>query len=50
MLISSVDQDRMADVIRIVEEGIAAVRKLEGGDPRMRLETFLSAFVGTISI
>jgi hypothetical protein len=35
----------MADVIRVVEEGIAAVRNLEGGDPKMRLESFLSTFV-----
>jgi hypothetical protein len=35
----------MGDVIRIVEEGIATVRKLEGGDAKMRLEGFLSTFV-----
>lgn len=39
-----VDPDRMADVIQILEEGIATVRKVEGGDPKMRLEGFLSAF------
>jgi hypothetical protein len=44
-----IDQDRMADVIQIVEEGIAAVRKLEGGDAKMRLEGFLSTFVSDIN-
>ena len=44
-----IDQDRMADVIQIVEEGIAAVRNLEGGDTRMRLESFLSTFVSDVN-
>ena len=35
----------MADVMQVLEEGIAAVRKIEGGDPKMRLEGFLSTFV-----
>lgn len=35
----------MADVIRVLEEAIAAVRKIEGGDSKMRLEGFLSTFV-----
>jgi hypothetical protein len=39
------DQDRMADVVQIVEEAIATIRKTEPGDAKMRLESFLSIFV-----
>ena len=39
------DEERMTDVIQVMENGIATVRKLEGGDPNMRLESFLSMFV-----
>jgi hypothetical protein len=39
------DEERMTDVIQVMEDGIATIRKLEGGDPKMRLENFLSMFV-----
>lgn len=39
------DEERMTDVIQVMEDGIATIRKLEGGDPRMLLESFLSMFV-----
>jgi hypothetical protein len=39
------DEERMTDVIQVMEDGITTIRKLEGGDPKMRLENFLSMFV-----
>jgi len=39
------DEERMTDVIQVMENGIATVRKLEGGDPKLQLENFLSMFV-----
>ena len=38
----------MADVLRVLQEGIAAIRKHPGGDSRMRLEGFLADFVSTL--
>ncbi|PVF92511.1 hypothetical protein CPB86DRAFT_769315 [Serendipita vermifera] len=39
-----IDQDLMADVVQVVEEAIATIRKTEPGDAKMRLESFLSTF------
>jgi hypothetical protein len=38
----------MADVVQIVEEAIATIRKTEPGDAKMRLESFLSIFVSKL--
>ena len=42
------DQDGVADVLHVIQEGITATRKHPGGDPRMRLEGFLADFVSTL--
>jgi hypothetical protein len=38
----------VADAVHILQEGITAIRKHPGGDPRMRLEGFLVDFVSNL--
>lgn len=45
LLTLSLDEERMTDVIRVMEDGIATVQRIEGGDSKMRLEGFLATFV-----
>ena len=43
------DEDEVADVLHVLQEGITAIRKHPGGDPRMRLEGFLADFVSILA-
>jgi hypothetical protein len=41
------DENGVANVLHVLQEGITATRKHPGDDPRMRLEGFLADFVST---
>lgn len=47
---TAIDQDQMGEIIQVLEEAIATIRQKEGGDPKMRLEMFLSAFYSSLGI
>jgi hypothetical protein len=42
------DEDGVADVRHVLQEGMTSIRKHPGGDPGMRLEGFLANFVSTL--
>jgi hypothetical protein len=45
---NSADEVGVTDVLHVLQGGIATIRKHPGGDPRMRLESFLADFVSSL--